>query len=114
MYIKVELHPISPKEGTIIDMEGMSLEKKLNVLKTNANWKCMNRYELRDEHESNWKYNGLRNLKYKILNNKIVNEYTSIITVDVMLNDHWSDEKCGIDEIQYETNSTTANKRRRT
>jgi hypothetical protein len=53
-----------PTFGTITDMENMNLKNKLDFLRENKVWKCMNKIELLQEH-SDWTQNGLSSLKYK-------------------------------------------------
>ena len=52
------------------------------------------------EHEKTWFTNGLYDLKYKELNRVYLNDYSSKITIDILLNSHWTDERCGIDDTQ--------------
>jgi len=103
----------SPRSGTIIDLEDMSLSEKLNMLRENKEWKCMVKWEALEEHESTWRTNGLADLNYSILKKEDLDEGKSItggsilgdhrsratkVTVDVKLNgNHWTNEKCGAD-----------------
>ena len=103
----------SPRSGTIIDLEDMSLSEKLNMLRENKEWKCMVKWEALEEHESTWRTNGLADLNYSILKKEDLDEGKSItggsilgdhrsratkVTVDVKLNgNNWTNEKCGAD-----------------
>jgi len=107
--------PESPGEGSIVDMEEMNLQQKLAVLKQHKVWKCMNRYELKNEHETTWQSNGLSNLSYKVLLRTELDRFCSKVTVDVQLNGHWSDDRCGIDDEQMSSNqySSSSNSKKR-
>ena len=58
----------SPKEGTLTDLENMTLSEKLALLKrqntddegSDNHWKCMVKDELLQEHGKTWGKNGLR------------------------------------------------------
>jgi hypothetical protein len=89
-----------PHRGTLVDLEDMSLQEKLDFLRINKEWKCMVKWEALDEHESTWKSNGLADLKYSVLETKELDDTkkASKITVDVKLNgSHWSNAKSGVD-----------------
>lgn len=91
-----------PRQGTLIDLEEMTLEEKLSFLKQNKEWKCMVKWEALEEHEATWRTNGLADLHYKVLEttslDKSSQSKASKITVDVKLNgNHWSNEKCSVD-----------------
>lgn len=96
------LKPLLPKTGTLTDMENMNLDKKLAFLRTNKILKCMNKHEVLDEHEGTWQSNGLRDLKYEEVSRKALDAdgHSSRITVDVMLNKHWTDARSGINDTQ--------------
>mmetsp|Transcript_20314 Transcript_20314/g.28551 ORF Transcript_20314/g.28551 Transcript_20314/m.28551 type:complete len:275 (+) Transcript_20314:504-1328(+) len=111
----------SPVEGSITDMEEMSLKEKLNFLRSNKEWKCMTKWEALDEHATTWKQNGLADLHYKVQqvmdldelrvkqlkekkeqqsNSPIttIRSHATKITVNVMLNGkHWTNKKCAVD-----------------
>jgi hypothetical protein len=113
---RLGLVPESPAEGSIVDMEDMNLQQKLAVLKQHQLWKCMNRYELKDEHEATWRSNGLMDLSYEVLQRTELDRFCCKVTVDVQLNSHWSDSKCGIDDEQMMSNnhsSGASNKKKR-
>ena len=92
----------SPTEGSIRDLENMTIDEKLGFLRKNRAWKCMVKWEALEEHETTWKVNGMSNLNYKLLATKPIDGSdgkASIITVDVMLNpdNHWGNAKSGMD-----------------
>ena len=91
-----------PTRGSIVDMENMNLNEKINHLKANRVWKCMNKNEVLDEHTVSWKANGLSNLKYKELSRSEINQYAVVINVDVMLNHHWTDLVCDENNSQLD------------
>jgi hypothetical protein len=78
----------------------MNLETKLAVLKSHQDWKCLNKHEILAEHANEWNINGLSNLKFRILSRDNSHLNTEIVRVDVLLNDHWSDLVCGVDDNQ--------------
>ena len=81
-------------------MENMELDTKLKVLRENRLWKCMNKNEVLAEHETTWQVNGLIDLNYKEIKRIILNDFTIKITVDLLLNNHWTDDRSGIDDSQ--------------
>ena len=83
-------------------MENMNLDKKLAFLRTNKILKCMNKHELLEEHEETWQVNGLKDLRFEEIRreNLHASGSASKITVDVQLNNHWTDSRCGIDDTQ--------------
>lgn len=93
---------IAPTQGSLTDMEDMNLDKKLAYLRTNRVLKCMNKHEVLQEHDATWRTNGLRDLKYIELERRTLDPKGKCvkITVDVMLNGHWSDDRCSIDDSQ--------------
>ena len=109
---RLGLVPESPAEGSIVDMEDMNLQQKLAVLKQHQLWKCMNRYELKYEHEATWRSNGLMDLSYEVLQRTELDRFCSKVTVDVQLNSHWSDGKCGVDDEQMMSNNASNKKKR--
>jgi hypothetical protein len=102
---RLGLVPEAPTEGSIEDMEDMNLQQKLAVLKQHKLWQCMNRYELKDEHEISWSSNGLKDLSYELLKRTELDRFCSKVTVDVKLNGHWSDCMCGVDDKQMMPNN---------
>jgi hypothetical protein len=100
--VQVGLKPEAPTEGSLTDMEDMNLDKKLAFLRTNKILKCMNKHEVLNEHEATWHRNGLQDLRYEELGRESLHPsgHATKITVDVLLNRHWTDERCGIDDTQ--------------
>ena len=58
-----------------------NIEKKLNNLRENNEWKCVNKWEMLNDDEYSYKYNGIKQLdnKYKMIKFYNVNYYTQII-----------------------------------
>lgn len=83
-------------------MEDMNLDAKLAYLRTNKLLKCMNKHELLQEHEKTWRTNGLKDLSYEVLGRESLHPSgcASKVTVDVQLNKHWTDSRCGISDTQ--------------
>ena len=89
----------------ITDLEDMTLQEKLKFLKRHREWKCMVKWEALEEHDKNWKTNGLADLQYKVLKTTPLDSKdpskarATKITVDVKLNpnNHWANDKCGVD-----------------
>jgi hypothetical protein len=98
----VGLKPTAPKVGSLEDMEDMDLTKKLDFLRTHKVLKCMNKHEVLEEHARTWQQNGLRDLRYLETARESLDAdgLASKITVDVLLNKHWTDARCGIDDSQ--------------
>jgi hypothetical protein len=95
-----------PRQGTLVDLEEMTLPEKLNFLKQHKEWKCMVKWEALDEHDKTWKQNGLTDLSYKVLKSDSLDAKdparanATKITVDVKLNgNHWANDKCGVDYL---------------
>lgn len=65
MFSKVGITSVYPTIGKITDMENMNLKSKLQFLRENKVWKCMNKTEVLEEHASTWNANGLSSLKYQ-------------------------------------------------
>ncbi len=93
-----------PRQGTLVDLEEMTLQEKLKLLKQHKEWKCMVKWEALEEHDKTWKENGLSDLTYKIINavpldtKDMAKSKATKITVDVKLNgNHWANQKCGLD-----------------
>ncbi len=86
--------------GDIKDLEEMNITRKIHVLRSHEEWKCMNKNEVLDEHALTWRSNGLSNLQYELLSIEMKNECTDVYTVDVRLNGHWTDTVCGVDDKQ--------------
>jgi hypothetical protein len=99
-----------PQSGTIIDMEDMGLQEKLNFLKDNQAVKCMQKTELLEEHETTWGSNGLRSFKlrneFHVQNCEYLSVFCVKVTVELELNGgHWSDNLCGESNVQIGTGS---------
>lgn len=79
------------------------MNKKLAFLRTNKVLKCMNKIEVLKEHDKTWQQNGLSDLEFLEISRVTVDaesKYASKLTVDVQLNKHWTDERCGIQDSQ--------------
>ena len=95
-----------PRQGTLVDLEEMTLQDKLKFLKQHKEWKCMVKNEALEEHAKTWKTNGLHDLKYKVLETEgldskdVSKAKATKITVDVKLNgDHWANDKASVDYL---------------
>ena len=99
----------APDSGTLRDLEEMNITEKMDFLRQHKEWKCMVKWELKDEHEATWKTNGLADLKYDLLKQTTLDEdggqKATKYTVDVRLNgNHWTNAKAGIDYIETYSN----------
>lgn len=90
----------APSRGSIEDMEQMSLSEKLTFLREHRDWKCQKKWEVLEEHDNTWRTNGLSDLHYTILNERSLNDYCTITTVDLQLNSHWTDNECHIQDVK--------------
>ncbi|CAB9516367.1 4-N-acetylgalactosaminyltransferase bre-4 [Seminavis robusta] len=98
--VKVGVQFDAPDAGALQDLEGMSLEEKLNFLRQNRAWKNAVKWEAADEHDKTWTTNGLSDLQYEHIETVFLDdtEHSSKITVDVQFNgNHWTNDKAGID-----------------
>ncbi|KAG6612587.1 putative beta-1,4-galactosyltransferase [Phytophthora cinnamomi] len=86
----------APSSGTIRDLEELTLDEKLAVLRTNK-WKCTVKHELLKEHHRTWKKNGLKNLRYEYVDAEAINENCTKITVKLGPNGHWSDSQSSLE-----------------
>jgi len=88
-----------PEENifAIEDLERFSIEEKMNVLRTHTEWKCLVKRELLNESRETWRHNGINNNPYRVLETMPVNDYAERVTVELSLNNHWSDSSCGFD-----------------
>jgi hypothetical protein len=93
--------PVFPTVGSLQDLEEMTLQTKLQFLKKNPTWKCMNKNEMLEE-GSDWKTNGLTSLRFVKVKCIPRNAHCDVVTVDVMHNNHWSDLVCKVDDMQYD------------
>jgi len=91
-------HP-NDGEGSFLDLEESSLDEKLQFLKSNATLKCLNKKEVLAEHAETWTKNGLSTLVYHEIATVRV-PGSKKITVDIGLNEHWTDLVCSNDEKQ--------------
>jgi hypothetical protein len=88
-------------------MEQMSLKEKLDFLRQHRDWKCQKKWEVLDEHEATWNTNGLSDLHYQLLAVRRLNEHCTLVTVDIQLNSHWTDNECRITDISGSTNQSS-------
>jgi hypothetical protein len=65
----------------------------------------MNKDEVLSEHASTWKTNGLSafegRTEFVILQEEHLSPYCLKVTVQLALNEHWTDEKCKENDMQY-------------
>ncbi len=60
-----------PKTGSLVDLENMTLQEKLEVLRSqntdaegsDNHWRCMVKTDVLREHEATWRSNGLNALR---------------------------------------------------
>lgn len=102
-------------QGTITDLEQMSLQEKLGFLKQHKKWKCFVKWEALNEHEKTWRTNGLQDLDYDVLQEQNLDDrrestttgdqrrHATKLTVDIKLNpnNHWGNAKAGINDTTY-------------
>ena len=97
---ELQLQIENPEESDckIKDLEEMTLQEKLQVLKENQDWKNMKKYELKAEHGKTWKINGINSMEgiYTEISVDQINENTTKITVK-LIND---EEEEGEEEIK--------------
>lgn len=94
---------VAPDKGTLRDLEEMTVTEKMEFLRQNKEWKCMVKWELKEEHKTTWKTNGLNDLKYTLLSKTPLDDgnRSAKFTVEVKLNgDHWTNEKAGVDFVE--------------
>jgi len=93
--------PVHPQggDGSFLDLEESTLDEKLQFLKRNATLKCLNKKEVLAEHADTWTKNGLSTLAYQEVGSVRVPGSVKI-TVDIGLNNHWTDMVCSNDERQ--------------
>jgi hypothetical protein len=82
---EVKFEPTWPEGGTITDYEEMNLTEKLEFLRGHKEWKCKNKWEMLDEHDSTWRVNGLMDLTYIKKSDTIIESFLFArrITVDI-------------------------------
>ena len=98
------LSRVAPSVGDIEDMEQMTIETKIALLRSHQEWKCQKKVELLSEHASTWKTNGLFNLgnvEDMIQKTTNLEKYCVKVTVEIGLsgNDHWSNKEAGLDFV---------------
>ena len=102
------MEPIAPTDGHIIDLENLTLCQKLSYIDGSTSLRCHQKFSLLDEHSS-WQLNGLSSLKYELLNIKILSPICKIYTVNIMLNNHWTDKLCHISSTADDHEAVIAN-----
>jgi len=132
--MKINNSEIHFKDGEWIkDLEDMTIDQKMTHLKANSHWKCMNKWELLEEHTSSWSKNGLSNLNYQIIhqddsfsltqsssnsnssssnNNSSTHvSFSTKIQVNIRLNEpfHWTNLRCDINNVEYGIPSSSKN-----
>ncbi|EWM21309.1 beta- -galactosyltransferase 3 [Nannochloropsis gaditana] len=90
--------PAAEEGGRMEDMEGVSLEEKLQALRRNREWKCNVKWEALGEHAETWRQNGLKDLRYEVMGREELEGEVgggggriTKLTVDVRENGHWTD-----------------------
>jgi hypothetical protein len=91
---QVRYVPGAPINGTIEDMEQMSLKEKIDFLRLHRDWKCQKKWEVLSEHETTWEKNGLADLHYSITGERSVGAHCTVVTVEIGMNGHWTDDEC--------------------
>ena len=91
-----------PTVGNITDMEAMTLKGKLDFLRAHKTWKCKNKTEVLAEHETTWTTNGLVGLRYQEIACELLNGHCVKVTVDVQVNNHWTDQVCRLEDTQLD------------
>jgi hypothetical protein len=85
---EVNLEIENPKEEDceITDLEEMNLEEKLQLLRENQDWKNMRKNELKEQHSSTWRDNGVNSIEgeYSGITDEEINDYTTKITVELV------------------------------
>jgi hypothetical protein len=92
----------APSSGYYTDLENKNLEQKLKYLRENKALKCLNKTELLKQYRVPVMENGLSTVQYReIKQTSRKKNNTTIVVVDVLQNNHWSDNVCGIDNVLY-------------
>ena len=78
-----KIKPYKIEDGGVLDIEngiGYELEEKLQVLRDNKEFKCLDKWERIEEDRLNWRENGLRQIhdRFKILSFETINDHTMI------------------------------------
>jgi len=84
--ISLQIENPEEEDCEITDLEEMNLQEKLQVLRENQDWKNMKKRELKEEHSSTWRTNGINSIEgiYTDIREDQINAYTTKITVDLV------------------------------
>ena len=84
--INLQIENPEEEDCEITDLEEMNLQEKLQVLRENQDWKNMKKRELKEEHSSTWRSNGINSIEgiYTDIHEAEINEYTTKITVELV------------------------------
>jgi len=74
---------------------------RAEFLKQHTEWKCTQKNEVLSEHKDTWRTNGLTDLQYTIVSTTELNEHTKRVLVELGLNNHWTDERSGVDDARW-------------
>lgn len=86
--------PSAPTEGSIRDLENLTMYQKLSYLDQSETLRCHQKFSLLDEHDT-WRENGLSSIEYDILETvDLSRDHCKKYTVDIKLNNHWTDKLC--------------------
>mgnify|MGYP003865582359 CR=1 FL=1 len=91
-----------PNAGTLLDLEVLSLDEKLGMLRENRSWKNAVKWETADEHERTWRTNGLADLEYEHIETVDLEPLgrATKSAVDVQPNgDHWTNDRARVDYL---------------
>ena len=64
----------------------------MQYLRQNKHLKCNVKWELLEENKTTWKWNGLSDLKYKLLGEEALGDHGTKVKVDIELNGHWAND----------------------
>lgn len=84
--INLQIENPEEEDCEITDLEEMNLQEKLQVLRENQDWKNMKKRELKEEHSSTWRSNGINSIEggYTDIHEAQINGYTTKITVELV------------------------------
>ena len=84
--INLEIENPKEEDCEITDLEEMNLEDKLQLLRENKDWKNMKKNELKEEHNSTWRENGVNSIEgeYTSITDEKINDYTTKIIVELV------------------------------
>jgi hypothetical protein len=84
--INLEIENPKEEDCEITDLEEMNLEEKLQLLRENQDWKNMRKNELKEQHSSTWRDNGVNSIEgeYSGITDEEINDYTTKITVELV------------------------------